>query len=197
MKPIITILTTALARFDEMMDSAVGWALTATITLLNFFAGYKIALLVVLIAIILDMIWGIAAARKRGQFACSELARDTFSKISAYGTALVLTILIENLITGSHTIGNDDSTQMRWAVDIVAGIITAVEAWSICGNILIVRPNLPFFRLIRNPLVGEIARKLNIPEDEVKEYLENRSKKNKNTSNNENNENNNNNANNS
>lgn len=172
MRFIITILTTAIERFDAMISTFAGFLLTMAIGVFNFFVGYKVALLVVFAAVFLDMVWGIAAARKQGRFTCSELARDTFSKIGAYGTALVMTILIENLIMGSHAMGSEEGTYVRWAVDIVASIIAAVEAWSICGNILIVRPNLPFFKLIRNPLVGEIARKLHISEDEVKEVFE-------------------------
>ena len=171
MRFIITILTTAIERFDAMISTFAGFLLTMAIGVFNFFVGYKVALLVVFAAVFLDMVWGIAAARKQGRFTCSELARDTFSKIGAYGTALVMTILIENLIMGSHAMGSEEGTYVRWAVDIVASIIAAVEAWSICGNIL-VRPNLPFFKLIRNPLVGEIARKLHISEDEVKEVFE-------------------------
>lgn len=173
MRFIVTILTTAIERFDAMISTFAGFLLTVAIAVFNFFVGYKVALLVVFAAVFLDMVWGIAAARKQGWFTCSELARDTFSKIGAYGTALVMTILIENLIMGSHAMGSEEGTYVRFAVDIVASIIASVEAWSICGNILIVRPNLPFFKLIRNPLVGEIARKLHISEDEVKEVFEN------------------------
>ncbi len=46
------------------------------------------------------------------------------------------------------------------------------EFISIGGNILIVNPNMPFFKLARKALTGEIARKLGRSEDEVKEAFD-------------------------
>lgn len=138
----------------------------------NFFAGYKIALSVVLAAIIFDGIWGVAAARKTGKFILSELGKDTLKKIGAYGTALVMVILIENLAFGSHQIISDEGANTRFIVDIVATLIAAVEFWSICGNILIIYPNAIFFRLLKPTLIGEIARKMKLSEEKAKEMFE-------------------------
>ena len=169
---ITSILVTTLQRLGEMMSTFWGFIAACAIALLNFLAGYKVALVVVLMAIIFDMIWGVAAARKQGKFMRSELLRDTINKIGAYATALVMVILIENLAFGSHQITSEEGTNTRFIVDIVATIIAAVEFWSICGNILIVYPNAVFFRLIKKPLLGEIARKLKVSEEEVEETLE-------------------------
>jgi len=138
----------------------------------NFFAGYKIALSVVLAAIIFDGIWGVAAARKTGKFILSELGKDTLKKIGAYGTALVMVMLIENLAFGSHQIISDEGANTRFIVDIVATLIAAVEFWSICGNILIIYPNAIFFRLLKPTLIGEIARKMKLSEEKAKEMFE-------------------------
>ena len=138
----------------------------------NFFAGYKIALSVVLAAIIFDGIWGVAAARKTGKFILSELGKDTLKKIGAYGTALVMVILIENLAFGSHQIISDEGANTRFIVDIVATLIATVEFWSICGNILIIYPNAIFFRLLKPTLIGEIARKMKLSEEKAKEMFE-------------------------
>ena len=174
MRFILTILSTTITRFDEMISNIVGFCVACAIVVVNCLIGYKFALIVVLASVLLDMVWGIAAARKQGKFTLSELGRDTVCKIGAYGTALLMAILIENLLMGSHVLAEESGTDVRWAVDIIASIIAAVEAWSICGNILIVRPNIVFFRLIRKPLVGEVARKLHISEDEVQEIFENK-----------------------
>ena len=138
----------------------------------NFFAGSKVALGVVLAAIIFDGIWGVAAARKTGKFILSELGKDTLKKIGAYGTALVMVILIENLAFGSHQIISDEGANTRFIVDIVATLIAAVEFWSICGNILIIYPNAIFFRLLKPTLIGEIARKMKLSEEKAKEMFE-------------------------
>lgn len=155
-----------------MMSTVWGFVMACIIAIFNFFAGYKVALVVVLMAVLFDMIWGVAAARKRGKFMRSELLRDTVNKVAAYATALVMVMLIENLAFGSHEMMNDEGTHSRFVVDIIATVIAAVEFWSICGNILIVYPNAVFFRLIKKPLLGEIARKLKVSEDEVEETLE-------------------------
>jgi hypothetical protein len=53
--------------------------------------------------------------------------------------------------------------------------------WSISGHILIRFPNLLFFRLFRPALVGEIARKLQMSEEEVKEMFNENEKRNGNS----------------
>ena len=169
---ILQILSTTINRFEGIISTAWGLLLTCLIGIFNFFAGYKIALGVVLTAIVFDGIWGVAAARKSGKFILSELGKDTLKKIGAYGTALVMVMLIENLAFGSHQIISNEGANTRFIVDIVATLIAAVEFWSICGNILIIYPNAVFFRLLKLPLTGEIARKLKVSEDKVKEILD-------------------------
>lgn len=175
---ISQILGSVVHRLDEMISTLWGFVIACAIGLFNFFAGYKVALVVVLTAVIFDGIWGIAAARKQNKFALSELMRDTLKKVGAYGTALVMVMLIENLAFGSHQMMSNEGAHSRFIVDIVATIVAAVEFWSICGNILIVHPNAVFFRLLKLPLIGEIARKLKISEDEVKEIFDKQEKEN-------------------
>ena len=170
-------LTNLMERLNAMINTAGGFIATCLIAIFNFFAGYKIAIIVVVSAIMFDMIWGVAAARARKQFVRSELLRDTLNKIGAYGTAIVMVMLIENLAFGSHEITSVEGANTRFLVDIVATVIAAVEFWSICGNILIVYPNAVFFRLLKMPLIGEIARKLKVSEDEVKDILKEQTKK--------------------
>ena len=167
---------TVIHRLDNMFNTISGLLITMALGIFNFFAGYKVALGVVLAAIIFDGIWGVAAARKSGKFILSELGKDTLKKIGAYGTALVMVMLIENLAFGSHQVLNSQGANTRYLVDIVATIISAVEFWSICGNILIVYPNAVFFRLLKLPLTGEIARKLKVSEEEVKDILNKQNK---------------------
>lgn len=171
------ILLTVMCRFNNMLDSLWGFFITIAFAVFNFFVGYKVAIGVVLAAIIFDGMWGVAAARKNGKFILSDLGKDTLKKIGAYSTALVMVMLIENLAFGSHEITSAEGSHTRFLVDIVATIIAAVEFWSICGNILIVHPNAVFFRLLKLPLTGEIARKLKVSEDEVKDILNEQTKK--------------------
>ena len=172
MKSIYDVISAIIERFDSMISTLGGFICAVLIALFEFLAGYKVAIGVVFAAVLLDMVWGIAAARAQKRYTRSELMRDTITKISAYGAAILMTALMENLIAGSHTIGNNEGAGMRWAVDIVAFVISCVEIWSMSGNILIVRPNSVFFKIIRMSLVGEIARKMNVPEEEVKKVFQ-------------------------
>lgn len=172
MRQLLLILSSFVEKVVDILSTTFGLLLTILLWCFNYIGGYKVAFSVVFIAVLLDMGWGIAASLKQGKFTYSELARDTIRKIAAYGSALLLTIVLENIVMGSHTIGLDDGSSYRFAVDTVAAIIAAVEAWSVCGNILIVWPTASFFKIIRFSLVGEIARKLGVSEDEVKHVFE-------------------------
>ena len=172
MKSIYGVILTIVERFDSMLQTFWGFLCAIGIAIFEFLIGYKAAIIVVFVAVLLDMIWGIAAARSQGVYTRSELMRDTITKVSGYASALILIMLLENLLMGSHKMGIEEGSQIRWGVDIVAFIISCVEAWSIFGNILIVRPNLVFFKLMRMSLVGEIARKLGWSEEDVKEVFE-------------------------
>lgn len=172
MKSIYGVILTTITRFDSMISTFWGFVCALGLTIFEFLLGYKIAILVVFISVLLDMFWGIAAARSQGKYTRSELMRDTITKVSGYASALLLTMLIENLLMGSHTIGIEEGASGRWGVDVIAIIISCVELWSMSGNVLIVRPNSVFFKIIRMSLVGEIARKLHMEEDEVKEVFE-------------------------
>ena len=172
MKSISGVIATMIEKFDSMISTFGGFVCAVFIAMFEFLAGYKVAILVVFVAVFLDMIWGIAAARAQKKYARSELMRDTITKVGGYGAAILMTAMLENLLIGSHTIGIDDGANTRWAVDVVAFVISCTEFWSMSGNILIVRPNSVFFRIIRMSLVGEIARKLGMQEDEVKKVFE-------------------------
>lgn len=172
MKSVNTILLTTVERFDSMISTSWGFICALAIAVFEFLLGYKVAIGVVFAAVLLDMIWGIVAALKQKKFLRSELMRDTITKIGAYGAAILMTAFLENLIAGSHTIGAEEGTSSRIAVDVVAFIISCTEFWSICGNILIVRPNSIFFKLIRLSLIDEIASKLGMQKDDVKKVFE-------------------------
>ena len=65
---------------------------------------------------------------------------------------------------------------VRWdwflVTNTFATVIAITELWSIAGNILIINPNAPLFKLMRSALVGEIARKIGMSEDEVKDAFD-------------------------
>ena len=163
-----------LIKMRELLHTLWGWFLIFCSAIVNFLGDYKVSVLAVVIAVVLDAFWGIWAAIRQGKYARSELMRDTMSKIAAYGSALVITIMIEQV----------KDWESMFVTSLIAVLICATELWSISGNILIVNPNAVFFKLLRPALKGEIARKLGIGEDKVDEVLDSGIKPNNNPNNN-------------
>jgi hypothetical protein len=161
MEKIPVVFIGLIEKCVEMLGTAWGWIITAAFFIADFYGGYGMAFLSLGLAIIVDMILGIWSAVKQGKYAKSELMRDTFSKVVVYGLALLVIIHME-MLTADTTLGTN----------ICASMMCGAEFWSIAGNALIINPNLGFFRLIRSSLVGEIARKLHITEEEVKDAFE-------------------------
>lgn len=134
----------------------------------NFFAGYETAINAVIVCVALDTIWGIAAQIKRGHFALSELGRrGMLSKLALYASVIVGFILIERMV----------GVDSQIAVVTVCTLICLVELWSLGGSALIVNPKMPFLRIFREVLAGEVARKMQVTVAEAKEYLDGRTEK--------------------
>jgi hypothetical protein len=159
---LFTVILSFFVKLGELLSNIYGWLIMIGLIILDFLVDYKIAFIGVIVCIFIDMFVGIWSALKQKKYAKSELMRDTFSKLFIYCGALVMVAFIERLI-GIDAI---------MTTEISAAIICATELWSIAGNALIINPNLYFFKLIKFALVGEIARKLNIEEHDVKETLE-------------------------
>ena len=158
---LFVLIASFFVKLAEVFSSIWGWLVMTTFSVLNFYAGYQFAFLSVGLLIVMDMITGIWCAIKQGKYAKSELARDTFSKVVIYGMSLIALAHIERLCGDSY-----------FGVNICAALICCTEFWSFSGNALIINPNLYFFKLMRPALIGEIARKLNRSEDEVKDTLD-------------------------
>lgn len=160
MNKYILTFASMIPKLQDLLQSFWGVFLVVIGYVANFFGGYILAITAVVTCVIVDLIWGILSARKRNKYTQSELIKSTVTKLTAYGTALLVFIFVEKLI------------HFEWfPTGIVASVICATELWSISGNILIVNPNIPFFNILRPALKGEIARKLNIEECEVEEAL--------------------------
>jgi len=149
-------------KLMDILSTVQGWAAYALLFFTNFIAGYEFAITMTVVAIILDGIWGIAAALKQSKFTLSELARNTLTKMSVYGTAIIVFIAIDKL---SHINGG-------LTISLICGVIILVEFWSMSASMLICFPSMPFLRLMRKALVGEIARKLGVSPGKVSEVLE-------------------------
>lgn len=150
-------------KLSEMFQTVYGWIAAASIFIVNFFAGYECSIHAVIVCVLLDTIWGIAAQIKRGHFALSEVGRHgLFSKFALYASAIVGFILIERMA------GIDSQI----TVIAICSIICLIELWSMAGSALIVNPKMRFLRIFRQVLAGEVARKMQISVEDARSYLD-------------------------
>lgn len=148
-------------KLCDALSTVWGWAVILSSLIIEFIGGHDTAVLMVLLAVVLDAVWGIVVAIRNGRFALSELGRDTIGKLAVYGTALFMFIAVDKLLLGDTTL----------TTSIVAALIILVEFWSASANMLICFPKMPFLKLMRKALKGEIARKLDITPEQVDEVL--------------------------
>ena len=139
-----------------------GWLLCAALLVMNFIVGYEKMVGFTVMAIVLDAVWGIAASLIQKRFALSELARDTIAKLAVYGTAVFVFILVDKLagISGGLT------------TSVICIGIILVELWSMSASMLICFPNMPFLKILKKALAGEIASKLNVKPEDVTAALD-------------------------
>jgi hypothetical protein len=145
------MLKRMITKLNVVTSAPLGWLSAIFFTVINFFAPEAYSFGLVFVAVFLDAVFGIAVAvKKRGDFALSKLARLTLFKLAAYAASLIIIYMIEMLIHDKGFIG----------IKIAAGWAAACEFWSLSAHVLILNPNIPFFRIMRKYLRGEIESKL-------------------------------------
>lgn len=146
-------------KLQLILSTAWGWLAGALLILFNAVVAQKVTITLVVAVVVLDLVWGIAASVKEKRFTTSELMRDTVAKFAVYGTAILTFCFIDRVMGESVTL----------TTAVIGGVIILVELWSIAANALIVFPNMPFLRLLFPVLTGEIASKLGITAEEVRQ----------------------------
>jgi len=146
-----------LIKIHPIFTTIWGWILIALTTLWSFIKPELYPFSVVYFAILLDLIWGIAAAVKLKKYIRSERIRETFKKIIIYSVSLLLILLIEKIL----------HEEWEVATRVSCAIAAACEFWSISANMLIVKPDMPFVRLFRLQLKGEIEKKVGHNVDKI------------------------------
>lgn len=142
---------------QALTASVYGWLSFTTASIFAFFAPESYAFIIVLVAILLDALFGVMVSIKRGQFLLSKLGRVTLLKITSYGAALVVVFMVEKLAHDTGFIG----------VKVAAGWAVACEFWSLSASVLILWPDAYFFKIMRKQLKGEIAAKLGQDIDDI------------------------------
>ena len=133
------ILEHFLNKLEEVLSTVWGWVMCLCLVIANFMVGYEVMVGFTVGAVVMDAVWGIAASLKQGRFTKSELARDSFSKLSVYGSVILIFIFIDKLMG----VGNGLTTSV-----ICIGIIL-VELWSTAASMLICFPKMPFLQLLK------------------------------------------------
>lgn len=150
----------SISRLGSVLSTSWGWATFAALAVMDYISGHSFVVFLVLAATIIDAVWGIAVSLKQGEFTKSELARLTIAKFAVYGCAMFIFIGLDKFVDTTIT------------ASIVGALIVLVEFWSSCGSMLILFPNFLFLRIMKKALVGEVASKLKISEEEAMELLE-------------------------
>lgn len=160
-------LTHFIDKLIMILSSIWGWIAGILLIILNTIVDHSTAITFVVAVVVMDLIWGVAASVKMKRFTTSELMRDTVGKFAVYGTAILTFCFLDKMLGESVTV----------TTAVICSVIMLVELWSSMGNALIVFPNMPFLKLLRGALVGEIANKLHVPEEKVKEIFNETDKK--------------------
>ena len=138
-------------QLNDALSSAYGWMLAMFFAVIAFIPPEKVSFIVVGGAIFADLFWGIAASVKQKKFILSVAFRETLKKVGVYSFALMGALSIE-------AIAHIEGTFI--AVRTVAILASVCEFWSMSASMLIVYPKMPFLKLLRGQLKGEIESKL-------------------------------------
>jgi len=141
----------------KVAQTGYGWVIAGGAFIFNYFSPEGYAFTLVIVAILLDALFGLMVAVKYDKFILSKLGRVTMFKITSYFAPLVILFMMEKLTHDSGFIG----------IKVAAGWAAACELWSMSAHILILWPDSPFFKLFRRQLKAEIASKIGDPLDDI------------------------------
>ena len=146
-------------KLQDILQTVQGWGIWLFLSLVGYFEGHKFIVFLVVAVTMLDAAWGIAVSLKRGKFTLSELARLTIDKVAVYGCAMFVFVGLDKFTGGTLT------------ASVVGAAIVLIEFWSMSASMLIINPQMPFLRILKKVLTGEIASKLNIAVEDVEDIL--------------------------
>ncbi|MDR3140622.1 MAG: hypothetical protein LBU37_02675 [Tannerellaceae bacterium] len=133
-----------------IFQNGYGQLLLLVSAVFSFTLEEKAAFMIVFLSVVGDLFWGIAASLKLKKFLLSSAIRETLVKVGIYAFALSGIAMIEKILHGGTLYGLLAS----------CAIAAACELWSISANMLMVKPDMPFLKIFRLQLKGEIETKL-------------------------------------
>lgn len=139
-----------MVKIQAMLSQSLGWVLSVGVFLMNFIAPVKYSFIIMVAAVGMDLLFSMISVKKQGKFFLSQIMRDTPVKLIIYGGCMLVVYMMERNF-------GDDATLMTKAGCTLA---CACELWSMLGSAIIICPNMPFPRLLKLQLKGEIEAKL-------------------------------------
>jgi Flp pilus assembly protein TadB len=152
MKPI-----SMLFELKEIMHTLGGWVIVTVLMFWQFIQPGILSFAIVLVTLLFDFFWGCAASKKINKPILSGRMRDTLVKVAIYGSSLLVVFSIEKSIHEEWFIGTK----------VICAFAAACELLSASASMLIVKPDMPFLKLFRLQLKGEINKKMGINIDDV------------------------------
>ena len=163
---IMMVWHNTLTNMENVIKNISGVLISIGFFLGATFAPIKTLFCLTFVFVMADMILGISVAIKdkgKGVIESSK-ARNSLIKLFFYWLFLALTFLVES--------GLSLSDGFCFGPKVIFGILSAVELWSVATNAMILQPNLVIFKLFKRLFTSEIAKKLGVSEDIVKDILE-------------------------
>jgi len=155
-------------RIANMLSNVWGWVGSAFIFAMTYIVGWfgdtrTSCLYLILIAVGLDLLWGMASSHKRKTFALSVGFTKTAIKFAIYLSILMVVAAAEKAISDN------------WCIlfRATSAVLICAEGISICGHILIIKPDTPVIRLLWKVLRSEIAKKTGVRVEDVEEFYNN------------------------
>lgn len=161
MQNIIHIFDHFFDKVGQVFGNVFGWLIAISTWYVSWLGNDKGVIVLILVCVLWDMIWGVAAAIKQKRFVVSRLLRESFWKVVVYVGSLFIILFAERVL----------GANLNVTIRLLAVIASTIELFSSAGNILIIKPDFVFVRLFGKYLVGEIADKMHTTEEEVKELL--------------------------
>lgn len=159
---VIMTLAGIWTKFTAVVSSVWGWFLGVMGFILTYLLPIREMFIILGIIILTDMIVGLWCAIRNKNAITSSKLRGTIIKAAIYLVVLSLAFAIEN--------------QLGWdiASKVLFSIASAIELYSVIANILILYPNMPFLRLFKGMVEGEISKKTGVNKEKVEDFLKNK-----------------------
>ena len=161
MHNIIQIFEHFFDKVGQVFGNVFGWLIAIFTWYVSWLGNDKGVIALILVCVLWDMIWGVAAAIKQKRFVVSRLLRESFWKVVVYVGSLSIILFAERVL----------GANLNVTIRLLAVIASTIELFSSAGNILIIKPDFVFVRLFGKYLIGEIADKMHTTEEDVKEML--------------------------